>query len=387
MYRFTAIGYRIIEGLSLLYLFEKFNNSSKKCKLIGQQLEKEKILRKEERYGRIKLQKEMRKLSINEGENTGSEHIVSSNGLSSFHFQPIATIESPFPDRRGTPRQPQLVPAAKGVIRFNKTIIQHEHFAELSQFSHIWIIFVFHDNTNTDKSTGNLSSNKAPPAKIKPPRLGSKVGVLSTRSPHRPNNIGLSVCEIAAVGKDFIEILCVDMVDGTPVLDVKPYIPYDVIPSKYFLPMACSAKGEPLNKRLLQVPSWVVEADIEMKPVIFSNDILNKLEEFSSDGHLRHCINCNEIMELITQVLRQDIRGVHQGRGTAATSDSSSNQVLGVKDQYFNAKASNYCCRIDGLDIQFDNSNNSIYVTEITKVLAKQKHVLQSLNEDNASTY
>ena len=55
-----------------------------------------------------------------------------------YTYEPIAVIESPFPDRRGTPRQPQLVPAAKGKIRFSKDLIQTGHFEELSGFSHIW---------------------------------------------------------------------------------------------------------------------------------------------------------------------------------------------------------------------------------------------------------
>ena len=72
---------------------------------------------------------------------------------------------------------------------------------------------MFHANTNTEKGRHALS------AKIKPPRLhGQRVGCLTTRSPHRPNNIGLSVCEIASLGKNYIEIVCCDMMEGTPVI-------------------------------------------------------------------------------------------------------------------------------------------------------------------------
>lgn len=92
------------------------------------------------------------------------------------HF--LITSQSPFLDRRGTPRQPQLVPAAKGRIRFDRRVIQQEHFEELNQFSHIWVIFVFHCNTNTDKQSINESQKvnnskmmKTVPSKIKPPRL------------------------------------------------------------------------------------------------------------------------------------------------------------------------------------------------------------------------
>ena len=105
---------------------------------------------------------------------------------------------------------------------------------------------MLHSNTNSD----NHSNNQA--AKIKPPRLhGQRVGCLSTRSPHRPNNIGLSVCEVAEVGANYIDVLGCDMMHGTPVLDVKPYIPYDVVPSDCELAMARAADGSPLATRKL----------------------------------------------------------------------------------------------------------------------------------------
>lgn len=165
-------------------------------------LDKQIKLRAVERAGRISVQQAKRQTTSKLNESNG------------YNYHPIGTVESPFPDRRGTPRQPSLVPAARGKIRFNKKLIQHDHFKELSQFSHVWVLFVFHNNTNTEKET--LA------ARIKPPRLhGTKVGCLSTRSPHRPSNIGLSVCEVIGVGQDYLEIRCVDMVDGTPVIDGK----------------------------------------------------------------------------------------------------------------------------------------------------------------------
>src|SRR5262249_50831961 len=92
----------------------------------------------------------------------------------------------------------------------------------LDQFSHLWIIFVFHEHG---------SKNWKP--SIRPPRLGGakKVGVLASRSPHRPNPIGLSVVEIASLDADAeggpeIHVRGVDLLDGTPVLDIKPYVPY-----------------------------------------------------------------------------------------------------------------------------------------------------------------
>jgi len=188
------------ETIGICYLLYRSYTKEQHLRTIEQELDKQTKLRANERIGRISAQQANREANSKLSEEKG------------FHYHPIGHIESPFPDRRGTPRQPSLVPGARGKIRFDKKLIQNEHFKELAQFSHVWVVFVFHNNTNTEKH------NQI--AKIKPPRLhGAKVGCLSTRSPHRPNNIGLSVCEVVGTGEDYIELRCVDMVHGTPVLD------------------------------------------------------------------------------------------------------------------------------------------------------------------------
>lgn len=306
---------------------------------LERELEDEKQKRIVERAGRIKTQQDKR-ACINE---TARE-----NG---FQLRPIGYIESPFPDRRGTPRQPSLVPAATGRIRFDKKIIQREHFSELEQFSHIWIIFIFHENTNADDTN-------APPAKIKPPRLhGKKVGTLSTRSPHRPNPIGLSWCEVVSIGADYIEVRGIDLLHGTPVLDVKPYIPYDLVLSQIALPMAVDSTGIPLQSRSreLSVPSWIFEADIVMRNVCFAPSALDRLSELI-DGDERERGFCNtaaQAKELIEQVLRQDVRGVHQGRGFHADIEENGKHTP------------SYMCRLDGLSIRFVTTERSIRVEEI----------------------
>lgn len=199
-------------------------------------LQREKEARAVERTGRIALQQASRK------------ELVEQQRAQGFTLRAIAHVESPFPDRRGTPRQPSLVPAATAVIVFDRAVVQHAHFAELALFSHLWIIFVFHDNTNLDAPSTHTASSAASSsgsqtrtatAKIRPPRLhGQKVGCLSTRSPHRPNPIGLSVCEIVSVSEGSITVRGIDLIHMTPVLDVKPYIPYDLVPSALPLPMA-----------------------------------------------------------------------------------------------------------------------------------------------------
>ena len=94
--------------------------------------------REKERLGRISVQKRSR--------DQGNQ-IKNATG---YVFKPIGHFLSPFPDRRGAPRQPMLVPAARGIVKFDRNIIQFEHFQELQEFSHIWVIFVFHENTNSD---------------------------------------------------------------------------------------------------------------------------------------------------------------------------------------------------------------------------------------------
>lgn len=197
---FVALAVLVGQTAALCFLWNGYRTTTEQLAGTQEELEKQTKLRAVERAGRISVQQAKRE-TVHKS--------VESNG---YNYQPIGFVESPFPDRRGTPRQPSLVPAARGKIRFNKKIVQSDHFSELAQFSHVWVLFVFHNNTNTDKETLV--------AKIKPPRLhGVKVGCLTTRSPHRPNNIGLSVCEVIGVGPDFIELRCLDMVHGTPVLD------------------------------------------------------------------------------------------------------------------------------------------------------------------------
>jgi tRNA-Thr(GGU) m(6)t(6)A37 methyltransferase TsaA len=142
-------------------------------------------------------------------------------------FEPIGTVSSPYAEKFGIPRQPGLVNAARSVIRLNGNPLLREAARDLDGFSHLWVIFVFHEHLGHEWNP-----------RVRPPRLGGarKVGVLATRSPHRPNPIGLSVVRLERVDLDApggpeIHVRGADLLDGTPVLDVKPYIAYaDAIP-------------------------------------------------------------------------------------------------------------------------------------------------------------
>lgn len=127
----------------------------------------------------------------------------------------IGIVESCYQDKFGTPRQPGLAPASLAWIRINKEWQPESALQGLSEFSHLWVIFEFHQNTN-----------KTYHSKVHPPRMGGKqIGVFATRSPHRPNSLGLSLVKIEKVEGDSILISGIDLVDGTPVLDIKPYLP------------------------------------------------------------------------------------------------------------------------------------------------------------------
>ncbi|XP_013389904.1 tRNA (adenine(37)-N6)-methyltransferase [Lingula anatina] len=140
-------------------------------------------------------------------------------------MNPIGFISSPFKQKNGTPRQPSICAQSKGSLTILKSVFPNpEHALDgLEAFSHIWVMFLFH-----------MNNNKYTKAKVRPPRLnGVKVGVFSTRSPYRPNPIGLTLAKIEKIEGATIYISGIDMLDGTPVLDIKPYI-YDYdLPRSY----------------------------------------------------------------------------------------------------------------------------------------------------------
>lgn len=137
-------------------------------------------------------------------------------------FEPIGFVQSCFKEKFGIPRQPLLIPEADGAIVLKKDPDLKTALRGLESFSHLWVIFVFHEH----------GGKKWKPS-IRPPRLGGakKVGVLASRSPHRPNPIGMSVVKLRKVDLEgrsgpIIYIQGGDLLDGTPVLDIKPYLPY-----------------------------------------------------------------------------------------------------------------------------------------------------------------
>jgi len=144
----------------------------------------------------------------------------------SFSFAPVAVVKSCYKAKFGIPRQPGLVQEATGEIDFLPPFNQPNAVRGLENFSHVWVLFVFHQSIRPQWK-----------ATVRPPRLGGdkRIGVFASRSPFRPCPIGLSVLKLSNVvcknTRVFLEVQGLDILDGTPVLDVKPYIPYcDSIP-------------------------------------------------------------------------------------------------------------------------------------------------------------
>ncbi len=132
-------------------------------------------------------------------------------------LHPIATLRTPFAEKFGIPRQSGLVPEAEGTVEFMPEYAAPEFTRGLEAFSHVWLITGFHRNPPW---TGS--------AVVRPPRLGGneRVGVFASRSPNRPNGLGLSLVRLRAIEAGRLRVAGVDAVDGTPVYDVKPYLPW-----------------------------------------------------------------------------------------------------------------------------------------------------------------
>jgi tRNA-Thr(GGU) m(6)t(6)A37 methyltransferase TsaA len=208
---------------------------------------------------------------------------ASAGAFGSYHFRPVGIVRSCFTDRFGIPRQPRLVTADRTRLELFPEYSRGEGVAELSGFSHLWLIFVFHDC---------LGQGWKP--MVRPPRLGGnrKVGVFASRSPFRPNPIGLSAVELVGIERDrkklVLRLRGADLLDGTPVLDIKPYVPYaDALPDA-----RAGFAAEPPAK------DWRVELAPAAR---------RQLQEADPTGE-------RQLAALLEQVLRQDPRPGYMDR-------------------------------------------------------------------------
>lgn len=156
-----------------------------------------------------------------------------------FQFSQIGIVYSPYREKFAIPRQPGLA-MVDAVIELMPPFAQPDAVYGLEQFSHIWVTFIFHALSSKGEASKRAGSKGAASKEasepewkplVRPPRLGGneKLGVFATRSTHRPNPLGLSVVELLRVEIDNgvrLHIRGADLLDGTPVIDIKPYIPY-----------------------------------------------------------------------------------------------------------------------------------------------------------------
>lgn len=212
-----------------------------------------------------------------------------------YTFEPIGTIRSPYKEKFGIPRQSGMAEEVRGEICLRKDPHWEQALKGLGGFSHIWIIWVFHKH----------DAKKWRPS-IRPPRLGGakKVGVLASRSPHRPNPIGLSAVKLERIRLDakpgpVLEVSGLDILDGTPVLDIKPYLPYaDVIPGA-----SSGWAGEPIARY----------------PVEFMPEALKSLEKIGK----RHEGGAARLKTVIEDIVGLDPRPASQRRKLPPASEVS----------------------------------------------------------------
>ena len=259
---FAAIGG--VTGVLLLSIFK-----------LKKELEKVVELRLAERQGRIRAEKESAVSSLVDRQ------------TNAWNVFPIGHVRSVYSKRSGTPRQPGLVPAAESRIEIVGELKQS--IMGLGEFSHVWVLFLFDKNTNISKRLKAKNPFDGLKLLVEPPKAkGRKVGVLSCRTPHRPNPVGLSLCEILTVEKNAIIVSGLDCLDGTPVIDLKPYLP--IVES---LPHA-------------RAPDWIYQGIDEDREVHV---------QWGCERKISGCLKDEEkTLRVIEEVLSRDIRSGHQIR-------------------------------------------------------------------------
>lgn len=238
-----------------------------------------------------------------------------------------------------------MAPSALARIRFAQSI-PPSALEDLEGFSHLWVLFIFHENTDLHRERKLGRAGETFPGKVAPPMLGGKkVGLFSTRTPHRPNPIGLSAVRIVEVDpkKRLVVISGHDLVDGTPVLDVKPYIPaYDSLEAKS---PEWTRLGPRQDRMGRDADGWE-HRSVEFAPGVaaaIEQDVVPRLSHFDS---------ASSFMRALAEILELDIRSVYQGKGKGASGEDRP-----------------YIVRLDGAEVTFVTLEQCIRVTAAAPVL------------------
>jgi tRNA-Thr(GGU) m(6)t(6)A37 methyltransferase TsaA len=241
----------------------------------------------------------------------------------SYSFAPIGYIQSCFKEKFGVARQSMMIPQARGVLKFNSDPAYRDSLRHLQGFSHLWIIFVFHKNI--EKGWKPL---------INPPRLEApkQVGVFASRSPHRPNPIGMSVVKIEEIdflapGGIELHLSGLDILDGTPVLDIKPYLSF------------ADSFGD-------ATPGWASQS-IQKYRVEFSSESARTIQESGTGYH-------PDLQALLQQMLEIDPRPTSQRKRSRIDSVESEGLV--------------FAFRIFDFDVKWQIHNKGIFVVELENI-------------------
>jgi tRNA-Thr(GGU) m(6)t(6)A37 methyltransferase TsaA len=241
-----------------------------------------------------------------------------------YSFKPIGYIQSCFKEKFGVARQSMMISQARGVLKLNPDPAYLNSLSHLHEFSHIWIIFVFHKNI--EKGWKPL---------INPPRLEApnQVGVFASRSPHRPNPIGMSVVKIEEIdflapGGIELHLSGLDILDGTPVLDIKPYLSY-----------ADSFVGATLGWARQSIQKYRVE---------FSSGSVIAIQQSGTKYH-------PNLQALLQQMLELDPRPTSQRKRSCIEADESEGLV--------------FAFRIFDFDVKWKIHNKGIFVLELENLV------------------
>ena len=222
-------------------------------------------------------------------------------------IEPIATMRSDFPTKFGIPRQSGLAKSLRSTIVFEPKYRNAEALRGLTDFSHLWIIWQFSEAVRSEWTPT-----------VRPPRLGgnTRMGVFATRSPFRPNSLGLSCVELIGLEQTedngtVIHVAGADLMDGTPIFDIKPYIPYS------------DSHPDALGGFTTTAADYLLQVN-------FPAELLNKLPESKQEAAM--------------EVLSHDPRPSYQ---------KDSDRVYGLS--------------FAGFDIRFTVSDNVLYVNEVTE--------------------
>ncbi|CAN6210831.1 unnamed protein product [Urochloa humidicola] len=312
-----------------------------------------------ERRGRVRAQQSLRKsLSEQERRSDDARPAKAAAAPASYPMTPIGTVQSCFSTRNGTPRQPLVVTLARATVALDPARVPAAALEGLASYSHCWILYVFHLNTDLDKMWKDPARSKLK-AKVRVPRLkGGKMGVFATRSPHRPNPIGLSVAKVEAVDGHSVLLSGVDLVDGTPVLDMKPYLPY-----------SDSVKGA-------TVPSWLeVDVALGVESIHFSEHFISALPTCWMHAQKQSLYaSADEFQDLIKQVLSWDIRSISQRLRPHQVNmeGNADDRCSEVADEDHDGTASSgvvYHLHLEGIDVSYRIDEGSNIVVEDAALL------------------